>query len=229
MLADGEQPEAKLVAPVAPPRREVEGLEQGLDRRGACRKPGHVPAERMEAPAHVEDIGRSGLHEAQGREGLEPVLALERDGRRVVDDAVSRLEAAQRRGLAVTDLHEARLATAQDVLGRGHRDPIAAHDALGAKTRRRWPSGSMATNVWQKSMSAGAWKMVRPRPRQSACIARTVSALATAKASSPPPPVTVAAGSTVCFDQSPSFPPDDRMNMAKVGEDSTGGRPISSV
>ena len=40
-----------------------------------------------------------------------------------------------------------------------------------------------------------------------------------------PPPAAIAWGWTVCLDQSPSITPAFRLNMAKVGDDSTGGRP----
>jgi hypothetical protein len=58
---------------------------------------------------------------------LQPVLAAKRDGRRIIDDAIARLDPLQRRGLAVTDLHETFIAAAPDVFGRSDRDPIRGH------------------------------------------------------------------------------------------------------
>src|SRR5205823_65572 len=81
-------------------------------------------------------------------EGLQPVPSPERDRRRVVDDAVARLKAAQWRALAVTHLHEAEGAAAPRMIPRRDRDPELAHDATGANTRSRWPSGSSATKEW---------------------------------------------------------------------------------
>ena len=74
----------------------------------------------------------------------------------------------------------------------------------------------------------GAWMISSPRRFQSAWMARTASASAAVNAISPPPPLAVAAGVTVWRDHNPSMCPLSSANIAKVGEDSTGGRPSKS-
>jgi hypothetical protein len=113
-----------------------------------------------------------------------------------------RLNAAERRRPAVADLHEARCAAALDVRGRRDGDPIldgrvGCHGAAGAKTRRRWPSGSRATKVKPKSMAVGGWAILSLRRLQSACAVRTASASDTVMASSAPPGAAVTAGATL--------------------------------
>lgn len=52
---------------------------------------------------------------------------------------------------------------------RTRRPARSARYALaGLNTRRRWPSGSVATNVWPKSIAVGFWRIGRPRLHQSA-------------------------------------------------------------
>ena len=102
-------------------------------------------------------------------EGLQAILPLERNGRRIIHDAVAGVQAAQRPAFAVTDLHEAAGAAACDMLRAGDRDPAAVHGAAATKTRSRCPSGSRATKVRPKSILVGGWTMVSPRLLHSAC------------------------------------------------------------
>src|SRR5262249_49674899 len=148
--------------------------------------PDGVAAERAKSATHVDLIGFA-AHRADRRESLQPVIAAERHGRRVIDDAVARMQAAQRRRLAVAHLHEALGAPAAHVLGRGDGNEVARHDAAGANTRSRWPSGSSATKVRPKSMSVGVCAIASPRRLQSSWVAATAAAFSTVNAISLPP------------------------------------------
>ena len=53
------------------------------------------------------------------------------------------------------------------------RDVVAV--SLGAKTRRRWPSGSTAVKVRPKSICVGSWASFRPSACQSSAVARSAS------------------------------------------------------
>src|SRR5437660_9765473 len=145
--ANLHQTETERRTPVALSPCEREPVEQRRDRRFVRGAIIHVAAEWMK-PIHVGLIGALVLHGADAGEGLQSLRSPERDRRRVIDNAVARLEAAQWRALAVTDLHEAERAAAPRMIPRRDRDPELAHDATGANTRSRWPSGSSATKVW---------------------------------------------------------------------------------
>jgi len=90
----------------------------------------------MEAETHIGLVERTLLDSAEGGEGLQAVLAAQGVARRVdavrrvVDDPVAGLHAAQRRGLAVTDLHETRIAPDLDMFGGSDRQPVPAHGIL---------------------------------------------------------------------------------------------------
>src|SRR5437762_7709100 len=147
MSGNFEQSESKLKTPIGPRRREMEPADQRLDRRLLCAAPGDVTAERREAAAHVRLIRRAVIHDTDRRKRLQSVSAAEGAARRVVDDAVAGLDAPKRRGLAMTDLHEAVASADANMFGGSHRHPVPAHAAAGTNTRSRWPSGSVATKV----------------------------------------------------------------------------------
>jgi hypothetical protein len=75
----------------------------------------------------------------------------------------------------------------------------------------------------------GGRRLREPRLRQSTCCASTAPASGTVKQISLPPPAPAGFGATVSRDHSPSMTPDCIANIAKVGEDSTGGRPSRSA
>jgi hypothetical protein len=131
-----EQTEAKLKAPVAPARK-LEPADEGLDRGFARGAPVDVTAERTKAAAHIRLIRRGIFCNADGRKRLQPVFAAEHAGWRVVDNPVTRLDALERRGLAVTHLHESVASADTNMFGRGHRHPVPAHAAAGVNTRSR--------------------------------------------------------------------------------------------
>jgi hypothetical protein len=108
VVADREQTEAELVTPVPNAGRELQLIEEWLDRRALCLNPGDVATERSEAAAHVELIWLAVACEADGSERLKPVLAAERGGRRIAGHAIPWANATQRCRLAMTGLHEAR-------------------------------------------------------------------------------------------------------------------------
>src|SRR6185312_13194041 len=226
---DFEQSEAELKAPVAFGRRELEPADERLDRRFSGRAPADVTTERREAAAHVRLIWRAVIHDTDRRKRLQSVPTAEGAGRRVVDHAVAALDAPERRGLAVTDLHEAVAAADTNMFGGSHRHPVPAHAAAGTNTRSRWPSGSVATKVVPKSICTGSCKMFSPRFFQSAKVASTAAEFSTVNATSPAPACALAAGSTVLRDHSPSITPSDSGSIAKVGEVSRMGRPSRSA
>src|SRR4051812_9250571 len=228
MPGNFEQSESKLKSPIGPRRREMEPANQRLDRRLLGAAPGDVTAERREAAAHVSLIRRAVIDDTDRRERLQSVPAAKGEGRRVVDDTVAGLDAPERRGLAVTDLHEAVASADADMFGGSHRHPVPAHAAAGTNTRSRWPSGSVATKVVPKSICTGAWRMFRPRFFQSAKVASTAAAFSTVNATSLAPACALAAGSTVLRDHSPNITPSLRGSIAKVGEVSTMGWPSRS-
>jgi len=90
----------------------------------------------MEAETHIGLVERALLDGADGGEGLQAILAAQGVARRVdavrrvVDDSVAGLHAAKRRGLAVTDLHETRIAPDLDMFGGSDRQPVPAHGIL---------------------------------------------------------------------------------------------------
>jgi len=89
----------------------------------------------MEAETHIGLVEAALLDGADGGESLQAVLAARGVTRRVdairriIDDSVAGLHAAQRRGFAVTDLHEARAAPDLDMFGGSDRQPVFAHGA----------------------------------------------------------------------------------------------------
>src|SRR6266849_8483070 len=89
----------------------------------------------MEAETHI-GLVEPALDGADGGESLQAVLAAQGVAwrvdaiRRVIDDPVAGLDAAQRRGLAVTDLHEACAAPDLDMFGGSDRQPVFAHGIL---------------------------------------------------------------------------------------------------
>jgi len=127
MFADRKEAEAKLVTPVRIACRKLQFLEQGTNGSLFGFRPCDIATIGEESSAHIEAIGIAILHHPNGGECLQPIFFTEGGGRRVVDDAIARLDALQRRALAVTDLHETFRAAAPDVLGRGHRDPMSCH------------------------------------------------------------------------------------------------------
>src|SRR5829696_5827762 len=229
MPGNFEQSESKLKSPIGPRRREMEPADQRLDRRLLGAAPGDVTAEWREAAAHVSLIRRAVIDDTDRRERLQSVPAAKGEGRRVVDDTVAGLDAPERRGLAVTGLHESLAAADADMFGRGHCHPVSAHAAAGTNTRSRWPSGSVATKVMPKSICTGSCKMFSPRCFQSAKVASTAGVFSTVNATSPAPAGTLAAGSTVLRDHSPSITPSLSGSIAKVGEFSRMGRPSKSA
>jgi hypothetical protein len=90
----------------------------------------------METESHVGLVELAFLDRAEGGESLQAVLAALGVARRIdaigriVDDAVAGLHAAERRGLAVTDLHETRIAPDLDMFGGSDRQPVPAHGIL---------------------------------------------------------------------------------------------------
>jgi hypothetical protein len=113
-------------------REAKAGLQFGK-RCGLGVVPDHVASKWMEAEAHIRLIRLALLDGADRREGLQPVLLTPgmarriQPVRRVVDDAIAGLDAAQRRGLAVGNLHETLAASNLDMFGGGDRQPIAGH------------------------------------------------------------------------------------------------------
>src|SRR5437660_9506301 len=91
---DLHQTETERRTPVALSPCEREPVEQRRDRRFVRGAIIHVAAERMKT-IHVGLIRALVLDGADAGEGLQPVPSPERYRRRVVDDAVARLEAAQ--------------------------------------------------------------------------------------------------------------------------------------
>jgi hypothetical protein len=89
----------------------------------------------METETHIGLVETALLDGADGGESLQVVLAARGVARRVdairriIDDPVAGLHAAQRRGLAVTDLHEACAAPDLDMFGGSDRQPVSAHGA----------------------------------------------------------------------------------------------------
>jgi hypothetical protein len=90
----------------------------------------------METETHIGLVEAALLDGADGGESLQAVLAARGVARRIdairriIDDPVAGLHTAQRRGLAVTDLHEARAAADLDMFGGSDRQPVPAHGIL---------------------------------------------------------------------------------------------------
>src|SRR6266478_7761287 len=181
LLADAKQAEPELVPPIAASRGKLKCVEERCDQRIACLQPCDVAAIGGKIPLCRASIGLPVAHDSERRERLASVAAAKFQCGRVAGDTIVRLDAPQRRRLAVADLHEAGGAAAPYMLGRGDGDPILdgrvrRHGVAGAKTRRRWPSGSRATKVKPKSMAVGGWAILSLRRLQSAWVARTASA-----------------------------------------------------
>jgi hypothetical protein len=97
--------------------------------------PGDIAPKGLEAETHIGLVERA-PDGADGGEGLQAVLAAQGVARRVeaigriIDDPVAGLDATQRRGLAVADLHETRAAPDLDMFGGCDRQPVPAHGIL---------------------------------------------------------------------------------------------------
>jgi len=133
-----------LMVMATPPTK---GFEKRFDRRLLGGLPRDVPAEGAEPAAHLGPVGLTLFHDADRGEGPQPVFAAERLGRRIEHDLVARLDAAERRRLAVPDLDEPLASAEPDVLGRSDGNPVLTHRRATPHKRPTVAVGSFVYSI----------------------------------------------------------------------------------
>src|SRR5262245_41005019 len=125
-FCDFDKAEPKRRPPVALAASQFQAVEQRQNRDLVGLDIIDVAAERLKTLAHVDLVNALVLGDADAGEGLQPILAAERAGGRIVNDAVAGTNAPQWGALAVADLHDAQLAAAPRMIGGRDRDPVVA-------------------------------------------------------------------------------------------------------
>jgi len=136
-VADCKQPEPELADPIGAIPAKLKALSETGDRGHLEGAPTHTSPKWVEALFQIHLIGLPFSDNADRGECTEWVFALKPMSRGVINDPVTRVHPPQRRRLSMADLHKALSHAALNVLTRRDRDPVAPHDALGAKTRSR--------------------------------------------------------------------------------------------